>query len=391
MFDKCLFLSGKQKAAETICSRLTNDLKINEYLTCPFTSPGGKVTYSGPAAGLQEYAAKIYLKAEMGPPPIANAPEVFIELCEMLINTDRLDLAILDTEHKKSSEKSQTEIAVTEDFRTANNYFYETYIIFCRNGKNIIRTKDLFYSRAITSLIFGFLLGSLFHRLPEDDIGVTERVGYSVFTVAFSCYTNLEALPIFSAERDIFEREYSRGAYRAISYVTAVTVVHIPFLFVLGLMFAIPSYWLVMLPNEAETFFFFVFTLLCTNMAAQSFAVLISVLVTDSMACHNVAGGIFSVMLLLSGFFITKDKIPVWWSWLHYLSLFKYSYESCLTNLLIHKIVTPSSTNYEVLARYSLQNISKWRGVGALLCFALVFRFFTYIALRRYYSGRRKE
>ena len=358
---------------------------------CAITVSGGRVTYSGPAAGLQEYAARIYSKAQMGPPPVANAPEVFLELCDMLIKNDQLDLAIVDTERKESSEKSQIELVVQEEFSTANNYFYESYIIFCRNGKNIMRTKDLFVTRALTSVIFGFLLGSLFYRLPEDDIGVTERVGFSVFTVAFSCYTNLEALPVFAAERDVFEREYSRGAYRAISYVSAVAVVHIPTLFIFGLLFAIPSYWLVMLPNEGETFFFFVFTLLCTNMAAQSFAVLISVLVTDSMACHNAAGGVFSVMLLLSGFFITKDKIPIWWSWLHYLSLFKYAYESFLTNLLIGKIVTPSSTNKEVLERYSLQNISKWRGLGALLGFALLYRICTYIALKKYYSGRRKE
>ena len=135
------------------------------------TVSGGRVTYSGPAAGLQEYAAKIYLKAQMGIPPVANAPEVFLELCDMLIKNDQLDLAIVDTERKESSEKSQTELVVQKKFSTANNYFYETYVIFLRNGKNIIRSKDVLVTRALTAVIFGFLLGSLFYRLPEDDMG----------------------------------------------------------------------------------------------------------------------------------------------------------------------------------------------------------------------------
>lgn len=99
----------------------------------------------------------------------------------------------------------------------------------------------------------GFLVGSLFYRRPVTDVGVTERVAYLVFSIAFFCYTSLESLPIFLAEREIFQREYSRGAYRAISYVTAVTLVYIPFLLVLTVVFCVISYYLVLLPNNAGT------------------------------------------------------------------------------------------------------------------------------------------
>ena len=359
--------------------------------TCHLVTLGGKVTYSGPAAGLQGYAAKIYLDSSMGPPPIANAPEVFLELCDMLIKSNKLEIAVIDTAQKKSNDRAQTDLSVIDGNITANNYFYETYIIYSRNLKNIIRTKELFLARIGASVGFGFLIGSLFYRRPLTDVGVTERVAYLVFTIAFFCYTSLETLPIFLAEREIFQREYSRGAYRAISYVTAVTIVHIPFLLVLGLLFAIPSYWLVMLPNEAETFFFYIFALLCTNMAAQSFAVLISVLVPDPMAGQTAGAGLFSVMFLLSGFFITKNNIPDWWSWLHYLSIFKYAYESFVINVLLHKIETPTSTNQEIMQRFSMENISKWRGIGVLLGYVIFYRLAFYLMLMKYYNGRRKD
>ena len=102
--------------------------------------------------------------------------------------------------------------------------------------------------------------------------GVTECLAYFVFQVAFFMYTSLEALPIFLAEREIFQREFSRGAYRAVSYVCAVTFVYLPFLLVLGGIFQLASWWLVgLLPQCAETWFFQLFTLLCTNIAAQAF------------------------------------------------------------------------------------------------------------------------
>ena len=116
--------------------------------------------------------------------------------------------------------------------------------------------------------------------------------------------------------------------------MSAVTLVYIPFLLILSLFFAIASWWLVFLPNIAETFFFDVLILLVTNIAAHAFAVLVSVLVPDPMAGQSAGAGLFSVMFLLSGFFIKQDNIPVWWKWLHYLSLFKYSYESMVINVL---------------------------------------------------------
>ena len=358
---------------------------------CHITTPGGKVTYSGPAAGLQEYAAKIQLRARMGPPPIANAPEVFIELCDALIEVNLLNLAIIDTEKKKTFEQSYTGLPVNDDFTHSNNISFEVYMIFSRNAINILRTKDLFIARLASSVAFGLLLGTSFFRRPETDDGVNSRVAFAVFTVAFFSYTNLGSLPIFLAEREIFQREYSRGAYRAISYVTAVTIVHIPFLFVLGLVFSITSYWLVMLPIKAETFIFFVFTLLCTNIAAQSFAMLVSVLISDPMAGRTVGYAIFSVMLLLSGFFVSKENIPYWWSWIHYSSLLKYSYESFVINILLDKIETSTRSNDEIMMMLSMEGVSKWRGVAALLGFAVVYRILFYFALIRYHNGRRKE
>lgn len=149
---------------------------------------GGKVTYSGPTSGLAGYAADIYRTAKMGSPPVANAPEVFLELCDMLISNDNLDLAIIDTVVATVADEI-TVIHVSKflsDSYTANSYFYETYLLFMRNFINIIRTKELFIARIGAVTGFGFLVGSLFYRRPVTDVGVTERVAYLVsFDVFF--------------------------------------------------------------------------------------------------------------------------------------------------------------------------------------------------------------
>ena len=358
---------------------------------CFLNRAGGRVTYSGPALGLRDYAARTYFEADMGVPPVANAPEVFLELCDQLIADDRLHLVIVDTVQNHPDGEAQCALSIDDDYVTANNFFYETYIICSRNLENIIRTKELFGARIGSAIGFSILIGSVFYRRPETDVGVSERVAYLVFTIAFFCYTCLDALPIFLSERDVFEREYSRGAYRAISYVTAITIVQIPFLLIMVLVYAIPSYYMVMLPNEAETFFFYIFTLVCTLMASEAFAVLISALVPDPMAGQTIGSALLSVMFLLSGFFITANNIPDWWIWLHCLSIFKYPYESLTVNFLLDKIETPTSTNAEIMERFSVQNISKWRGIGVLLGMVVFFRLIFYAKLMRSFNGRRRE
>ena len=140
------------------------------------------MTYSGPSAGLAEYAAGIYNIAKMGTPPVANAPELFLELCDTLKTNNQIDLAIVDTVVATVADEISTASAtkVIMDTSTANNYFYETYLLFIRNFTNIVRTKELFLARIGAVVGFGFLVGSLFYRRPRTDVGVTERVAYLV-------------------------------------------------------------------------------------------------------------------------------------------------------------------------------------------------------------------
>lgn len=315
---------------------------------------------------------------------------MFLDLCDSLKSSKRLDLVIINTE-RDAFKVDYLSADVLDTLPTANSCYYEVYLLIQRSLRNTYRTRVLFFARLGSAVAFGFLVGSLFYKLPETDRGIKDRVGYLLFSIAFFFYTSLEALPVFLAEKDIFQREYGRGSYRAISYVTATSLVIIPFLFVLSLALIIPSYWLVMLPNEAETFAFHLLTLLCTDIAGQSFAILVSVIVPDQNAGLGLGSCLFSFMYLFSGRLPTQRNIPIWWKWLHYMSLFKYSYESMIINSMENKIETPTRTNQEIMMSYSVDGVSKWRGIGVLLAFSLCCRFLIYKLLVKYHNGRRKD
>ena len=326
----------------------------------------------------------------MGPCPVSNPPEVFLELCEALENSQNLELTIIDTAQKIPNSEGATLLKVSDDYITANTFFYETYLLLMRNVRFIPRTKELLAARFIAAIWFGPIIGSLFYNLPSTDTGLTEKTAYLVFVISFFTFTTLEALPVFLKERHVFEREYSRAAYRASSYVTATTLAYIPFQFFPGILLSVSSYFLVVLPNRADAFLFHIFVLFLVNIAAQSAVILITAIVRDKRGGQSLGSGVFTVMFLVSGYFITKNDIPDWWGWLNYLSLYKYAFESLIINAFPSTVRTPTSTNAQLMVRFSTAGISKWRGVGVLIAFSIVYRVISYIILIIYYNGRRR-
>jgi ABC-type multidrug transport system permease subunit len=233
-------------------------------------------------------------------------------------------------------------------------------------------------------------VGTLFMNADETPKGIRYRMSYLVFTCAFFFYTSLDALPIFLAEREIFQREYSRGAYRGLSYVLASQLVALPFLLFIAFLFCAITWWLVGLENDAGRWFFQVLVLFTVLVTGGAFASMISTIVTHPITGQTVGSGIFSVMFLFSGFFIVRKEIPDYWIWLHYLSLFKYGLDSSVVNAFQYVVETDDATNSQIMSNLSVDGINRGTGVGVLWIFVLAFRFVFYNRLITNFSGSRK-
>ena len=282
---------------------------------------GGKVTYDGEVSKLDGFLQSAYREANLGEVPMANLPEVFLELCDTLIAEDRLDTILTNkylpgTMKKKVSNESLAllaEQAAVNDVKTsntqalsiyANDFFTEIGILFSRSLINFIRVPELFFARVGASCGFGVMLGTLFLFSDTSQGGLQNRMSYFVFTCAFYYYTSLEALPIFLAEREIFQREFSRGthlavsflfiylsvsfpltartltvgAYRAMSYTISSTIVTFPFMATIATLFTVVTWWLVGLPNIGHVVIFHIFTVFTILVAGSAFATLMSVI-----------------------------------------------------------------------------------------------------------------
>ncbi|XP_021831370.1 ABC transporter G family member 20-like [Prunus avium] len=214
----------------------------------------------------------------------------------------------------------------------ANPCWIEIAVISKRSLTNSRRMPELFGIRLGAVLVTGLILATMFWKLDNSPKGVQERLGFFAFAMSTTFYTCAEAIPIFLQERYIFMRETAYNAYRRSSYVLAHSLISIPSLLFLSLAFAATTFWAVGLAGGVHGFLFFFFTICSAFWAGSSFVTFLSGIVTHVMLGYTVVVAILAYFLLFSGFFISRDRIPLYWIWFHYISLVKYPYEGVLQN-----------------------------------------------------------
>lgn len=235
-------------------------------------------------------------------------------------------------------------------------------------------------------------------------------------------------------ERYIFMRETAHNAYRKSSYVLAHALIYIPFLAILSLAFSITIWWAVGLAGGGSGFGFFFLITWASFWAGNSFVTLLSAVMPNVMLGYTIVVALLAYFLLLSGFFISRDRIPKYWIWFHYLSIIKYPFEAVLINefdragscfqrgseilygtplaevqdaALIDGMLgflrgalantsyarlnagTCVLTGHDILVSREIIELSKWVNLGITFSFGVFFRTLFYIVLRMSGKNRR--
>ncbi|MBA0557236.1 hypothetical protein Golob_014315 [Gossypium lobatum] len=283
----------------------------------------------------------------------------------------------------------------------ANPLFMEVLILCQRFSNNIYRTKQLFIARTIQALAAGIVLGTIFMNAGNDSMRskLQTQIGFFAFSLTFLLSSTTEGLPIYLQERRILMKETSRGAYRVSSYVISNTMVFMPFLLFVALLYTFPVYWLVGLRREINAFLYFSLVVWLVVLMSNSFVACFSALVPNFIMGTSLIAGLVGSFFLFSGYFISKEDIPKYWIFMHYLSLFKYPFECFMLNEYggekgqkrCLKIVEGQCyLNGEgFLKQQGLNEPQKWSNIVVMLSFIVGYRFLS-ILLLSYRSCRTK-
>ncbi|XP_074299980.1 ABC transporter G family member 5-like [Silene latifolia] len=333
-------------------------------------------------------------------PPNCNVVEFAIDALEAFQQEEptsrrRNTLQQLFQQSKVVEEGSVYQGVDLETRKFANSRCREIVILSHRFSKLVFRTKELFACKTLQMLVSGLVLGSIFYDLKHDLEGALERMGLFAFILTFLLSFTTEALPIFLQEREILIKETSSGSYRISSYVIANSIVYLPFLLILAVVFTVPVYWLVGLHQELTAFCHFLLIIWLILYTANSVVVCFSALVPNFIVGNSVIQGVMGSFFLFSGYFISKKEIPRYWIPMHYVSLFKYPYEGLLINEFSGSSTCLESmfgecvaSGKDVIKEAGLGDQSKWMNVLVTVCFILLYRFASYVILRCRSSNR---
>ncbi|CDF34514.1 unnamed protein product [Chondrus crispus] len=193
------------------------------------------------------------------------------------------------------------------------------------------RLPEYNLTRVVLMLAIALLIGVLYLRDVEDtQVGAQVAFAALFLTVIPSSLSAQNVIPPTVNGRSVFYREIASGTYKPLSFHFALGLVEIPFTFVATLVFTIVFYFMVGLDAARFGYFFLAAQLL------YYFSVVLGVMlasITPSIAlAEMIASSFTSVFNVLSGFFITKNAMPVWWRWSTWINPFFYYLSGIVQN-----------------------------------------------------------
>ncbi|XP_020694400.1 ABC transporter G family member 22 isoform X2 [Dendrobium catenatum] len=202
-------------------------------------------------------------------------------------------------------------------------------ILFWRGLKE--RRHDYMSWMRITQVITtAIILGLLWWQSDGNTVkGLQDQAGLLFFIAVFWGF-----LPVFTAiftfpqERAMLNKERAVDMYRLSAYFMARTTSDLPLDLFLPIIFLLIVYFMAGLRQSPEPFFLSMLTLFLSIVAAQGLGLAIGATLMDIKKATTVASVTVMTFMLAGGFFV--KKVPVFISWIRYMSFNYHTYRLLL-------------------------------------------------------------
>ena len=148
----------------------------------------------------------------------------------------------------------------------------------------VYRSKQLLLTNFLEAALVGTLLGTIYIHAGYGEAGARKRFGLFAFTLSFLLTSTTETLPTFVTERPIVLAETAAGLYRLSSHAVAATLVFLPYLLAVALLYSACVYFLVGLCASPGAFAGFVLVVWAVVLTANSFVLFVSSFAPDYIA-----------------------------------------------------------------------------------------------------------
>ncbi|CAN1772560.1 ABC transporter G family member 22 [Linum perenne] len=251
--------------------------------------------------------------------------------------------------------------------------WWEQYtILFCRGIKE--RRHDYFSWLRITQVVStATILGLLWWQSDTSSPkGLQDQAGLLFFIAVFwGFFPVFTAIFTFPQERAVLSKERAADMYRLSAYFMARTTSDLPLDLILPVLFLLVVYFMAGLKMGPAPFFLTMVTVFLCIVAAQGLGLAIGASFMDLKKATTLASVTVMTFMLAGGFFV--KRIPVFVSWIRYMSFNYHTYKLLLKVQYEHRMPVIGGARID----------SGLVEVCALVAMVFGYRLLAYIALRR--------
>lgn len=213
----------------------------------------------------------------------------------------------------------------------------QAYEVIRRQFQLYWRNPEYNGTRITVSIVIGLVLGVLYLQ----DIG-TDQSGFGLafaalfLTLVPASISAQNIIPLCMEGRDVFYREVASGTYAPLAYHSAVGFVEVPYTIFNTAIFATIFYFMVGL--DSSKFYFFLIAIELIYVLSVMYGIMLASIMPTVLLAATVENGLFSLLLVLSGFFIRKTEMRPWWKWTTWLNPFSYYLGALIVNQFDGKV-----------------------------------------------------
>uniref|UniRef100_A0A7C8YEE4 Adenosinetriphosphatase n=2 Tax=Opuntia streptacantha TaxID=393608 RepID=A0A7C8YEE4_OPUST len=250
--------------------------------------------------------------------------------------------------------------------------WWQQYTILFWRGLKERRHEYFSWLRITQVLATAVILGLLWWRSDsKTEKGLQDQAGLLFFIAVFwGFFPVFTAMFTFPQERAMLMKERAADMYRLSAYFLARTTSDLPLDLVLPILFLLVVYFMAGLRLDAGTFFLTVLTVFLCIVAAQGLGLAIGASLMDLKKATTLGSVTVMTFMLAGGYFV--KKVPVFISWIRYMSFNYHTYK------LLLKIQYEHHTRPSNVLKFDSGSTE----VAALIAMVFGYRLLAYIFLR---------
>jgi len=129
----------------------------------------------------------------------------------------------------------------------------------------------------------------------------------------------ITVIPVAVEARAVFYREKACTMYTPWAYTTSTMIAELPYIWLQTTLFVVPFYFILGLNNNVSDFFWFYFTCGLFNMMGIYVGDFAAALLPTTQLATIIGIGVFACIMLFSGYTMSPDAMPSFWTFMYYL------------------------------------------------------------------------